>query len=83
MWQVGKENARESKRFRFPVYGGDEKEWPWLALFERREDAITAVERVNDYSRLFEEAKQLRLDKAALEDRLIELEVSILAGEPA
>lgn len=75
-WRLGEENTREHRRFRFPVCG-DEQTWPWLALFERQDDAALAVLRFNEYPSLV-------VDNIALRKRIVELEerVGELTGEP-
>jgi hypothetical protein len=72
-WRVGNESYRESSRFRYPVCGHDEQEWPWLALFENRDDAVKAVQRVNAYPDMVAENTELRKRIVALEAEIAAL----------
>lgn len=79
-WLVGEQNARESKRFTYPLVS-DRKDWPFVALFEQRRDALMAAQRVNDYPGLVADVEQLRREKVELETRLAELQARLLVGE--
>jgi len=69
-WKVGAENTRESKRFRYPLIG-DRATWPWMAMFERWEDAAVAAERHNGYFSVTQENISLRNRIFVLESRLL------------